>query len=186
MAASVLYFGPDKWNRVQVLQSAGYAVQQCLKISDLESELKKSLPAVVVMNSSAHASFTPALELVRAQAASAHVIAFPSPGETGFEKSVDLVVPPLTPPEVWLEDLAALLPNTRAVMEQAISIHERSQTLLRQLTDVRERAAVTRENSVAARAESAARGKSAARASEQAKAGRRVAGSASPRFEEES
>lgn len=198
MAASVLYFGPDEWNRVQVFESAGYAVQQCLKISDLESELKKSLPAVVVMNSFAHVSFKPALELVHAQAASARIIAFPSPGESGFEKSVDLVVPPLTPPEVWLEDLAALLQRTRAVMEQAISVHERSQTLLLQLSDVRERAAATRENSAAARAKSAAArqkvlilGANAGTGidpengqSEHANHRRRVAGSTSPRLEE--
>lgn len=176
MAASVLYVGPDEWNRVQVLESAGYAVHHCLQISDLEAELKNSpVPTVVVVNSFAHVSFKPAVELVHAQAASARIIAFPSPGETGFEKSVDLVVPPLTPPEEWLKDLAALLDGTRTVMEQAISIHERTQTLLSQLTEVRALAAATRANSAAAREKSAA-----ASIAEKAKVTRRVAGSTRP------
>lgn len=193
MAASVLYFGPDEWNRVQVFESAGYAVQQCLKISDLESELKKSLPAVVVMNSSAHASFRPALKLVRAQAASARIIAFPSPGETGFEKSVDLVVPPLTSPDDWLKELAALLEQSRAVLEDAIVVQEQSATIVRELTAVRQQSAAARAKSAAARQKVLILGANAGTGidpengqSEHANHRRRVAGSTSPRFGEKS
>lgn len=193
MAASVLYFGPDEWNRVQVFESAGYAVQQCLKISDLESELKKSLPAVVVMNSSAHASFRPALELVRAQAASARIIAFPSPGESGFEKSVDLVVPPLTPPDDWLQELAALLEQSRAVLEDAIVVQEQSATIVRELTAVRQQSAAARAKSAAARQKVLILGANAGTGidpengqSKHANHRRRVAGSTSPRFGEKS
>lgn len=142
MAASVLYFGPDEWNRAQVLESAGYAVHQCLKISDLESQLRKSPhPAAVVVNSSAHVSLKLAVELVHAQAASARIIAFPGPGESGFEESVDLVVPPLTPPEEWLKEMADLLSKIRAVPEQAISIHEQSPKLIERMAEVREKSA---------------------------------------------
>lgn len=137
MAGIVLYFGPDEWNRVQVLESAGYAVCQCLKISDLESELKKSPhPAAVVVNGFAHASFKPAVELLHTQAASARIIAFPGPGESGFEKSVDLVVPPLTPPEEWLREMAELLSQTRATLEQAISIQGQPPKLIERMAEV--------------------------------------------------
>lgn len=149
VASSVLYFGPDEWNRVQVLESAGYAVHQCLKISDLESELGKSpQPAVVVMNSFGHASFVPAVELVHLQAASARIIAFPSAGESGFEKTVDLVVPPLTPPEEWLKDMAALLERSRAVQKASQAVHQQSAQL-------RDEAAAVRAKSVRERQRSA-------------------------------
>lgn len=149
--ASVLYFGPDEWNRVQVLESAGYAVRQCQEISDLKAAFKQSpRPAVVVINSFGRAGFRPAIDVVQAQAVPPPVIVFPGPGQSGFEKSVDLVVPPLTPPEEWLKDMADLLSKSRAVLEDAVAVNERPATLIQEL-------AIVRAKSIAARQKPAAR-----------------------------
>lgn len=151
MAASVLYFGPDEWNRVQVLESAGYAVHQCLKISELESALKEP-PSVVLINSFGHHfSFAPAVDLVHTQATLTPVIVFPSPGESRFEKSVDLVVPPLTPPEEWLRDMAALLERSRVVQKASQPLIQEAAQLCDEAAAVREKSVRERERSKLAR-----------------------------------
>lgn len=198
MAANVLYFGPDEWNRVQVLESAGYAVHQCLKVSDLESALRQPpQPAVVVMNSFGRANFKPAIEIIHAEAAATPVIVFPGPGETGFEKSVDLVVPPLTSPDEWLKEMAELLDRSRGLLEDAMSLQEQSATLTQQVAEAKAQSAETRAQSAATRADSAeTREKSAEiranflierEKSERGKvpASRRVAGSTNPTDPEE-
>lgn len=130
MAANVLYFGPDEWKRVEVLESAGYAVHQCLQISDLKSALEvPPQPVAVVINSLGHTSFAPAVKIIHTQAASMPVIAFPSPGESGFEQDVDLVIPPLTPPEEWLKEMAALLNRSRAIQDASRSLRRKSALL---------------------------------------------------------
>lgn len=103
MAASILYFGPDEWSRVQVLKSAGYSVRECHTLEELESALETSpQPDAVMVNGVGHAYAHPAAKIIHTQMALAPVIIFPSQDEPAFEKSADLVIPPLTPPEEWL------------------------------------------------------------------------------------
>lgn len=120
MAASVLYFGPDEYNRVQVLESAGYSVRACNKVEDLKLALKiPPLPSAVLMKCAGYCK--PAIEIVHS-AALAPVIVFPNPDKFELEESVDLVVPPLTPPAEWLRELAEIIERSRALKEDAISL----------------------------------------------------------------
>lgn len=148
MAANVLYFGPDEWSRVRVLKNAGYMVRECGKLQDLESALNAPPPPDAVMVSGAGRFFAhPAVEIVHAKMALAPVIIFPSQDEPAFEKSVDLVVPPLTRPTEWLQELADLIEKSRGLREDAISLHERSTTLIRQSVAIRSKSAADRASS---------------------------------------
>lgn len=158
MAASVLYFGPDECNRVQVLESAGYIVHACHGLEDLESTLKvPPQPAAVVVSGSEPAYTRPAVEIVHARAALAPLIIFPSRNEPAIEKTADLVIPPLTPPEEWLGKMAVLIERSLALKEDAIAIQEQSATLRDQLNFTRTESAAARARSIRLRARSAQR-----------------------------
>lgn len=110
MAANVLYFGPDECKRVRVLESAGYSVREYHKIEELKSALESpSQPAAVVVSDVERPYAHPLVEIIHSRVRSAPVIIFPSRNEPELEESADLVIPPLTPPEEWLREIAELL-----------------------------------------------------------------------------
>lgn len=155
MAASVLYFGPDEWSRVQVLKSAGYSIRECRKLDDLESALKATpQPDAVIVNGVGRAFADPAVKIVHAQLALAPVIIFPSQDEPAFEKSDDLVVPALAHPEEWLTKLAAMIERSRALREDAMVLHEKSMTLVDQSAASRAESATAIAKSAITRAKS--------------------------------
>lgn len=156
MAANVLYFGPDEWNRVTVLQSAGYSVRECPKLEDLDSALRVTpKPDAVVVNGFGRAYARPAVKIVHARVALAPVIIFPSQDEPEFEKSGDLVVETLARPEEWLVQMAALIERSRGLRKNTISLKKRSLTLIQQSVEAQSKLAASRTSSANNRERSA-------------------------------
>lgn len=149
MAASVLYFGTDECNRVQVLRTAGYSVLECNKIDDLKLALNTSpQPSAVLIRCSGRCK--PAIKIIHT-AALAPVIVFPNPDNFEIEESVDLVVPPLTPPAKWLRELAKLIEKSRALKKGVISLQETSATLIDRSIAIKAQSAANRANSALSR-----------------------------------
>lgn len=44
VAACLIYFGPDEWNRILVLRKAGYDIRECHDVPALETTFKTPPP----------------------------------------------------------------------------------------------------------------------------------------------
>lgn len=118
MAARILHFGQDECNRVIVLRSAGYSVEACPSLPNLDAALRKDAEPDAVVFSERHA---PArhngLTLVRS-GSSAPVILFEHTLYYPDEPEYDLVIPNLTPVQEWLDRIAAIIAQKPRSMDQ--------------------------------------------------------------------
>lgn len=113
MFARVIHFGPDECHRLMVLRSAGYLVKDCLSVNQLRAVLETGdIPDAVLMSDCDGALASEVTAIARDHSARIlvlfrnHNLAFEGPG-------FDLVVPCLTPPEVWLDELDVLIEKRR-------------------------------------------------------------------------
>lgn len=131
MTARILHLGSDDCLRVPVLRCAGYAIDDCCSLRQLQTALQIPVQAeVVVLTEIEDGVPNKALSMVRAHS-TAPVVLFPGRAALFDESDFDLIVPPLTPPETWLTEIAALIQESRA-------IHMRSQQLAQQSPMLRE------------------------------------------------
>jgi len=114
MIAKVIYFGPDECHRLMVLQSAGYAVEECESLIQLRAMLAKVAGVDAVLMSDRE-GVSPREALAAAKTHSSFpVILFRNTNMAYEESGFDLVVDCLTPPDVWLNDVDVLIERTRA------------------------------------------------------------------------
>ncbi len=114
MAARVIHFGLDDCHRLMVLQSAGYAVDNCGSLLQLRTCLATGAAAdALLMSDAGGVQPHDAIALAKTRA-SLPVILFRSTNLAYEESGVDLIVPCLTPPEVWLSQVEALIQSARA------------------------------------------------------------------------
>ena len=113
MIARVIYFGPDDCHRLMVLRSAGYRVADCDSLSQLRA-LLASVAEVDAVLISDRDGISPreAVAAVRARSP-LPVILFRNSNMAYEDSGFDLVVPCLTPPEVWLNDVETLIARCR-------------------------------------------------------------------------
>jgi hypothetical protein len=64
------------------------------------------------------------------------------------ESNFDLVIPPLTFPDVWLREVAATIERSRMLGLKSAAIREQSRWLVKQSEAVREKSLLEREKSV--------------------------------------
>ena len=122
MLARVIHFGPDDCHRLKVLQSAGYMVEDCHSLPQLRMILETGdEPAAVLMSDGDGVSPLEAITVARAHSPNP-VILFRSTNIAYDEAGIDLVVPCLTPPEVWLSDVDTLIERTRASRGLAVPV----------------------------------------------------------------
>jgi hypothetical protein len=109
MGAQVLHFGDDRSHRLQVLRSEGYAVDSCVSLQQMISRLRKGQDAdLVCISEEPWCTAEGAVAVARAFSR-APVILFRANNHSYVQRSWDLEVPPVTPPEVWLREVAELL-----------------------------------------------------------------------------
>ena len=114
MPARVIHFGPDDCHRLMVLRRAGYSVEDCPSLCELRLSLETGdAPDAVLLSDGDGFSPHEALTLARTHSPSP-LILFRSTNQTYEHRGFDLVVPCLTAPEVWLDDVDALIAKRRA------------------------------------------------------------------------
>ena len=109
MGAQVVHFGDDQSHRLQVLRSEGYAVESCVSLQQMISRLRTSQDAdLVCISEEPWCTAEGAVAVARAFSR-APVILFRANNHSYVRRTGDLEVPPLTPPDVWLREVAELL-----------------------------------------------------------------------------
>jgi hypothetical protein len=130
MAARVIHFGVDDCHRLMVLRSAGYSVDNCDSLGQLITKLETDGEAdAVVMSDCDGISTEEAASLARTHT-KAPVVLFRSTNRSVEESAFDLVVHSLTPPEVWLNEVDALIAQCQMLRVQS-AIPTRESQLLR-------------------------------------------------------
>ena len=116
MHARLVHFGPDDCHRLMVLRSAGYAVEECQSLLQLGNSLSAGDSVEALLFSDAEGISPEAALAVAKSLSSLPSVLFRSTTRTYQDSGFDLVVPSLTPPEVWLNDVDALIERTRAAI----------------------------------------------------------------------
>jgi hypothetical protein len=112
MAARVVHFGCDPCRRLLVLHMAGYAIDDCPSVLNLGFALQDNQAAAVVFTGQNENERKEAVTLARSQS-SAPLILFEASNSPTDEADFDLVIPPLTPPQEWLDKIAATIQQRR-------------------------------------------------------------------------
>ena len=116
MVARVIHFGLDDCHRLMVLRSAGYTVLDCGSLVQLQVILETADdPEAVLLSDGDGISPREAFAVARTHSSNP-VILFRSTNLAYEEFEFDLVVPCLTPPEVWLSDVDAMIEKRRALL----------------------------------------------------------------------
>lgn len=118
MLARLIHFGPDDCHRLMVLRSAGYAVEECESLLQLGNTLSAGDSVEALLFSDGEGISPEAALAVAKALSSLPSILFRSTTQTYEESGFDLVVPSLTPPDVWLNDVDTLIERTRATVRR--------------------------------------------------------------------
>jgi hypothetical protein len=109
MTTRVIHFGPDDCHRLMVLRSAGYFVDACWSLGQLRASLLTGGEIeAVFMSEREGIAPDEAVSLAKTHCA-APVVLFRSTNRAYPDSTFDLVVHALTPPEVWLKEIDALI-----------------------------------------------------------------------------
>jgi hypothetical protein len=115
MSPRIIYLGVDDSYRPQVLKRAGYSVVECRSVRHLHSTLIQfPEPAAVAIAGDSETDACEALSVVRSHCTAPTVL---FQGGTHFFRAseFDFVVPPLTAPHQWLNHLASVIEENRAL-----------------------------------------------------------------------
>lgn len=141
MATSLVHFGLDDCHRILVLEQAGYKVDDCQSVRSLLSVLIRfPEPDAVAIAENIEIDVDEALSLVRSHS-TAPTVLFRCSNANCAESAFNLVVPSLTDPRVWLDDLAELIDRSRMLRSYARLVQQQSAL-------IRESAAQAREKSL--------------------------------------
>jgi hypothetical protein len=109
MAARVIHSGPDDCHRLMVLRSAGYAVDDCMSLGQLRAFLLAAGESDAILLSDGDGVAPEEAVALARGCSSAPVILFSGTNRAYEDAAFDLVVHTLTPPEVWLREVDALI-----------------------------------------------------------------------------
>jgi hypothetical protein len=124
---------------IPVLESAGFRVNVRSSIELLIEELQRQDAAAVAVPEQLGLKVENLITEVRSRS-SAPVILFESGLGQQLEAEFDLVIPVLTSPERWLQDIAGLINRSRTVLREAQELHAQSSALRNESRAVRRRA----------------------------------------------
>jgi len=130
MAARVIHFGPDDCHRLMVLRSAGYAVDGCVSLVQLRASLLTGGQADAVLLSDGEGIASEDAAALARNCCSAPVVLFSGTNRAYEGAAFDLVVHSLTPPEVWLNDVDALIAKSRVLGGRLAALARKSSQLL--------------------------------------------------------
>lgn len=128
MAAKVIHFGQDDCHRLMVLRSAGYSVDDCGSLVQLRTRLATGMAAdALLVSDDGGPPPDEAIALAKTRT-TMPVILFRSTNLAYEESGIDLVVPCLTPPEIWLNEVGELIQKSRIPRaSQAAQLRRESQ-----------------------------------------------------------
>jgi len=146
-AATIIHLGTDDRHRVTVLKAAGYLVNICDSFSQLHSALVAIPPAdAVAVSESRNELCERAISLTRASSA-VPLILFQSDISQLNEADFDLVVPTLTPPKVWIDEIKKLIEESGALRLRLEPLRQESAALQQKSALLRAESAAAREKS---------------------------------------
>ena len=111
MTATIVHFGQDNCFRLLVLRGAGYIVEACDSLDRLATLLTTGVEAVL-LEDEAEFPIVEALALTRVRS-QVPVILFLNDPDAPVPEGFDLVIPTLTAPHAWLNQIAHLLDRNR-------------------------------------------------------------------------
>jgi len=126
MAARVIHFGPDDCHRLMVLRSAGYAVDGCASLAQLRASLQAGGEADAVLMTEGDGVAPEDAASLAKSCSSAPVILFSGTNRAYEGAAIDLVVHSLTPPEVWLNEVDALIAKSRVLGGNLAALSQKS------------------------------------------------------------
>jgi hypothetical protein len=132
VASRVIHVGADICHRLPVLESAGYQVDTCDSVRELDDALagEEQLEAVLI-SEGLGGGHQDAVSLARSRS-SAPIVLFRETQRSVTESTFDLVVPNLVPPETWLADIAALIARCQTLRTNSQTLRQESAKLQRE------------------------------------------------------
>jgi hypothetical protein len=113
-----------------VLRSAGFAVDACVSLAQFRASLLSGSHADAVLLSDGEGFATEDSVVLARSCSSAPVVLFGGTNRTYEGAVFDLVVHSLTPPEVWLHDVDALIVKSRVLGGHLAALSRKSARLL--------------------------------------------------------
>jgi hypothetical protein len=145
MAGNIVHFGTDECRRSLILKSAGYSVDLCTSVVKLALIFKQGSGAdAVIVNEIDEGKAKQVITAIRAHS-SAPLILFEGPDRHPIPSEFDLIIPPLSSPEQWLQRIAATIERSRALLTQSKLVREQSSLLLSDSAALRQKSASVRE-----------------------------------------
>ena len=155
MTARILHYGQDSCHRLFVLRSAGYSVGQCGSVIQLRAALLSGPETDAVLITDCPSPAVPdAVQVTRSQS-SARLVLFRDTNADTREEDFDLIIPALTPPAQWLDDIAILIEQSRSIRAKSSELVKKSRTLALEATAARMESRRERARSGRLRAQSA-------------------------------
>jgi len=154
MAARIVHFGVDESFRLAILSSAGFEVEDCdSSIPQFTDALRKHPDAIVLSEDEGfNCAAQKAATLARSEC-KAPVILFRSAGSGHEYSQIDLIIPSLTEPSIWLQAIHKTIQRSRTLLEMSQSIREESAILVQQCTEARMKSEATRRRAAHLRSE---------------------------------
>jgi len=122
MATRIVHFGEDTCHRLSVLKSAGYFVAKCDNVEQLQAALQSEYGADAVLMTDRDGEVPQDAMKVARTYSSAPLILFRDTNRNIAEIGFDLVVPVLTPPEQWLDELGVVIKRSQAIGKRSAKL----------------------------------------------------------------
>ena len=154
MAARIVHFGVDDSFRLAILSSAGFEVEDCdSSLLQFADALRKSPDAVVLSEDEGlDCTAQKAATLARSEC-KAPVVLFRNAGTVHEYPELDLIIPTLTEPSIWLQAIHAVILRARKVQIESKLMQQKSASLTQQSTNARKRFQATRQRRAQLRSE---------------------------------
>lgn len=148
MLSKVIHVGVDICHRLPVLESAGYQVEACTSIPEIQAALDAQEPpdAVLISEGDGGGAHLTVVSLVR-ERSSAPIVLFRETQRDYSQAAFDLVVPVLDPPASWLADIAALIARSQKLMAESQALQQQSADLRRESSMIRAQSSRERQRS---------------------------------------
>lgn len=139
MAARIVHFGMDFSYRLAILAHAGFEVVECDSLEQFCDTLRNKSGIVAVILSEGEGRTCAAKQAAKLahSECKAPVILFRSAAPWRQYPEIDLVIPSLTEPSVWLEEIHQLLERSRTIVSEGQALREQSKLLTQQSAELR-------------------------------------------------
>jgi CxxC-x17-CxxC domain-containing protein len=150
MAARILHFGQELFNRFPLLRNSGYSVERYEAILEFRNALESRVEHDAVSTTELGSDLSPLVVLAARTYSSAPLIlfqtqsvaSFPADGasaglQAATDADFDLIVPAIAPARTWIGDIAALIGRSREVRERSRQIRDRSVLLREELEAIK-------------------------------------------------